>query len=148
MNIDSNNLSGILKQFRKERKLSLRQFSEQLNISHAYLNKLEKGEDSRTGKPITPTIETLVKIAEGLEIPTRKFLNMCGYFSLNLSANEKFDEGDLNIDNEISMIIAQMTPETTVIVGETVIDETAKASLREELRQALIKIRNVYDIEV
>ena len=147
MNIESSNLSDILKQFRQESGLSLREFSEILGISHAYLNKLEKGEDVRTGKPITPTIETLVKISEGLNIPTKKFMNMCGYFKSSPSACEPYQGEDINIDDEFSSIIAQITSGTIVTVGETQIGEAAKESLIEELRQALIKIRNKYDTE-
>jgi len=118
-----------------------------LGISHAYLNKLEKGRDVRTGKPITPTIETLVKISEGLKIPTKKFMNICGYFENNLSAREPYHGDNINIDTEISAIIAQITSDMTVTVGETQISKDAKESLREELRQVLMKIRKNYDIE-
>ena len=146
MYIEPSNLSDLLKQIRIERGLSLREFSETLGISHAYLNKLERGEDSRTGKPITPTIETLVKISEGLRIPTRKFMSMCGYFESSLKANEPYLSESINIDTEISTIITQITPETIVTVGKARISETGKERLREDLRQVLIRLRSDYDI--
>ena len=141
MNSEPNNLAYILKQLRAERGGSLREFSELLGISHAYLNKLERGEDPRTGKPITPTIETLVKIAEGLDIPTRKFMAMCGYFDSAPKAMEPFQSGSLNIDTEISAIIAQVNSGTSVTVGDIQIDEDAKEIVRQELRQVLINLR-------
>ena len=147
MQVDPSNLSDILRQLRQDRGLSLREFSLLIGISHAYLNKLEKGEDARTGKPITPTIETLVKISEGLDIPTKKFMNMCGYFESGLSAREPYQGESINLDTEISAIIAQISSGIIVTVGETQIDEAAKEALIEELRLMLIKIRNDYDTE-
>ena len=147
MYIEPNNLPDVLRQLRRERGLSLRNFSDVVGISHAYLNKLEKGEDYRTGKPIAPTIDTLVKISEGLGIPTKKFLNMCGYFEGSLSAREPYEGADINIDTEISSLIAQLTSGASVIVGETRISTSAKEILCEELRHLLIKIRKDYDTE-
>ena len=147
MYISSSNLPDILKQIRFERGLSLRELSVQIGISHAYLNKLERGEDLRTGKPITPTIETLVKISEGLNIPVKKFLNMCGYFEVKFPAKEPYQGDGINLDTEISAIIAQITSSTTVTVGETQVNEEVKVALREELRQILIKIRKNYDTD-
>ena len=145
MYTESSNLSDILRQLRQESGMSLREFSETIGISHAYLNKLEKGEDSRTGKPITPTIETLVKISEGLGIPTKKFMNMCGYFGRSMSAQEPYPNESINIDNEISLIIAQISSNMPVTVGETLIDEAAKELLLDDLRKILINILNKYD---
>ena len=52
-----NNLGQYLQNERNKRNMSLREFSKYLGISHSYLNKLENGVDSRTGKPVSPTIE-------------------------------------------------------------------------------------------
>lgn len=91
------NLGNLLKDMRLERGISLREFSSDLGISHAYLNKLEKGIDPRTGKPVIPSIETLTKIAEGLSIPAKEFLELCGYF------DEESEESNEDID-KLSMI--------------------------------------------
>ena len=147
MNSEPNNLSDILKQLRIDRGVSLREFSELLGISHAYLNKLERGEDSRTGKPITPTIETLVKIAEGLNIPTKKFMDMCGYFNSGLSAREPIQRNRINIDTEISALIALIASGTNVTIGDTQINESTKESVCQNLRETLIKLRKDYDTD-
>lgn len=81
--MENKNLGHLLKEMRLERGISLREFSSDLGISHAYLSKLEKGVDPRTGKTVIPTIETLTKIAEGLSIPAKEFLELCGYFDSN-----------------------------------------------------------------
>ena len=79
MNEEVTNLKDLLRKTRIERGLSLREFGELLSISHSYLNKLEKGVDPRTGKKIIPTIDTLSKIAKGLDMPLEGFLLICGY---------------------------------------------------------------------
>lgn len=95
----NNNLNTILKSKRLEKDMSLRQFSEFLGISHAYLSKLEKGTDPRTGKEIAPTMDTLMKISDALNINISTFLEMCGYtnkktISLN-SFKQSFEVFDL-----------------------------------------------------
>jgi len=79
------NLGQALRERRTERGMSLREFSEYLSISHAYLNKLEKGFDPHTGRPVAPTIEVLTKISNGLELPLDELLSECGYIAPGVS---------------------------------------------------------------
>ena len=72
-------LSELLKKTAQDRQLSLRDFAKILGISHAYLNKLMVGVDPRTKKRISPTIDTMFKIADALKIPRIEFLRQCGY---------------------------------------------------------------------
>ncbi|MCL2674157.1 MAG: helix-turn-helix domain-containing protein [Defluviitaleaceae bacterium] len=76
---DNNKLGELLKQTAGEKQLSLRNFAKSLGISHAYLNKLMAGVDPRSKKKISPTITTLLKIADALETPRAEFLRQCGY---------------------------------------------------------------------
>lgn len=96
MNKNICTLKDIIRTSRIEKGLSLREFGEIVNLSHTYLNKLEKGFDPRTGKEIVPTIDTLIKISEGLDIPTEKFLSICGYLE-----NEDKDELETEVSLEL-----------------------------------------------
>ncbi|WP_425057659.1 hypothetical protein SCACP_21790 [Sporomusa carbonis] len=51
-------------------KRSLREFAKQCGISHTHLDSIEKGYDPRTGKKVSLTIETLEKLAKGLNTDT------------------------------------------------------------------------------
>ena len=82
-------LSALLKRKRSESKMSLREFSEYLGISHAYLDKLEKGVDPRSGKAVTPTIDTLAKIADALHLSAKDFLALCGYADKEWDGEQK-----------------------------------------------------------
>ena len=60
----SNALGKYLKARRGE--LSLREFSKKCQISHTHLDSIEKGEDPRSGKPVSISTDTLHLIAEGI----------------------------------------------------------------------------------
>lgn len=67
-----NKLGDFLKE--KQGNLSLREFAKILDISHTYLDNLEKGYDIRTKKPVRITVDTLSKIAEALDEPLEKLV--------------------------------------------------------------------------
>jgi transcriptional regulator with XRE-family HTH domain len=58
--------SEAIKMLREKRGISTRRLARLSGISNGYVSQLEKGIDSRTGKPIKPTIDILQKIAIGL----------------------------------------------------------------------------------
>lgn len=63
-NNSSNSLSEFIRVNRGD--MSLRDFAKKCgNISHTQIDSIEKGIDSRTGKPFCPTVETLSKISKG-----------------------------------------------------------------------------------
>ena len=67
-----NMLGNFLKE--KQGKQSLREFAKKLDISHTYLDNLEKGYDGRSKKPVRVTVDTLSKIAEALDEPLDKLV--------------------------------------------------------------------------
>lgn len=62
--------------FLKEKRgnMSLRDFASKLDISHTYLDSLEKGYDARNKKPVRVTVDTLSKIAKALDEPLEKLV--------------------------------------------------------------------------
>ena len=67
-----NKLGNFLREKRGE--MSLRDFANKLDISHTYLDSLEKGYDSRNKKPVRITVDTLSKIAKALYEPLEKLV--------------------------------------------------------------------------
>lgn len=67
-----NKLGNFLREKRGE--TSLRDFAKKLDISHTYLDSLEKGYDSRNKKPLRVTVDTLSKIAKALDEPLNKLV--------------------------------------------------------------------------
>lgn len=74
-----NKLGNYLKEKRKKEGMSLRDFADYLNISHTYLSKLENGCDPRTGKPVSPTIETLKQLSHSMGMTLEELLKISGY---------------------------------------------------------------------
>lgn len=85
-------LGDIIKEYRTTNKLSQRDFAKKCNLSHTYISALEKKIDTRSGRPIAPTIEAVKNISIGLEIPLQELLNMLDdtqEFTINQSIKEK-----------------------------------------------------------
>lgn len=59
-------LRELIKKYRDDHDLSQRQFANQCNLSNGYISILEKGVNPKTGKPVTPTIPQLKKLADGM----------------------------------------------------------------------------------
>lgn len=59
---------------KKRGDISLRDFAKKLDISHTYLDNIEKGYDNRTKKPLRITVDTLSKIAKALDEPVEKLV--------------------------------------------------------------------------
>lgn len=86
-----NTLSKYLKQLRFERKLSLRELETLTGVSYSYLSVIERGCDARSKKPLSPTLDVIIKIAKGLNIPLRLFLIHSGF-----ADNDYINHGQLS----------------------------------------------------
>jgi transcriptional regulator with XRE-family HTH domain len=64
----NNNLGIFIKNERLKKRMSLRAFAQNCGISHTHLDSIEKGKDFRTGKPVSVTMETLMKLAACLNV--------------------------------------------------------------------------------
>lgn len=71
--------SELLISKREELHLSLREAAQKIGISHGYLDKLEKGFDSRTQTNNKPTPETLRLIANAYNLDYMQLMVLCGY---------------------------------------------------------------------
>ena len=61
-------LGEIIYNYRKQQKLSMDAFAKRADLSKAYISVLEKNEDPRTGKPIIPSIPTIEKVANAINV--------------------------------------------------------------------------------
>lgn len=69
-------LGEIIKKYRTEYQLSQREFAKRAGISYTYISALEKNKDYRTGKPISPTLETVRDVAKGMNIQVDDLLKV------------------------------------------------------------------------
>lgn len=100
-----NELGNYLKKLRKNKNKSIRKASEEIGISHTYLDSLEKGYDPRTKKERKPTPEVIKKISNYYKVPYMQLMNMAGYtnfrydtlaeaFGFDQTINNKKDESE------------------------------------------------------
>ena len=59
-------LGDLLKTYRSRNKITMKEFADSCGFSKAYVGMLEKGINPTTGKPVSPTVQTLEKIAKGM----------------------------------------------------------------------------------
>lgn len=58
-------LGDIIKEYRQEHLVSMDVFADRSGLSKSYISMLERNKDGR-GNPIAPTIETIEKVAKGM----------------------------------------------------------------------------------
>lgn len=109
----------------KQGSMSLREFAKRLDISHTYLDSLEKGYDNRTKKPVRITVDTLSKIAEALDEPLEKLVS--------LSKNEDYIPINVNdIDIAFASGIKGLNETNKAIIKSTIEGLLAKQEKDEE----------------
>ena len=61
-------LGDVIKSYRNENKVSMEYVANLCGITKGYVAMLEKNINSKTGRPVKPTIETIVKVCKGLHL--------------------------------------------------------------------------------
>lgn len=92
-------LGDIIKTYRNENHASMEYVANLCGITKGYVSMLEKNINSKTGRPVKPTIETIVKICNGL----------------HLDLNTVFDL--LDDDYEITVAPAGIAGDEQVLLG-------------------------------
>ena len=69
-------LGEIIKSYRKEHRMSMDAFAKASSLSKAYISMLEKNLNPKTGKPITPSLQCLQQVADGMKIEYRVLIDM------------------------------------------------------------------------
>ena len=65
-----------IKKYRIEHNLSMDSFSERCGLSKSYISLLERNNNPSTGKPISPTVYALKRIAEATQIDFESLINL------------------------------------------------------------------------
>lgn len=100
-------LGEYLKQYRDAHDLSQRQFAALCGVSNGYISMLEKGENPKTGEPITPTMQSVVSIARGMGLTMQELLSEVDDLYLDLTENEKQPPGVEGL-SDLAMQIARI----------------------------------------
>lgn len=117
-----NSLGKYIKSERKKLNCSFRTLSEMSGLSHSYIEKLEKGIDIRTGKPIMPTLDALHKLSVAFDVPLHNLIEANGYSMSEDDTNQRIKKHSndhapiISIDSQIRKIIANLNNSDLLLV--------------------------------
>lgn len=80
-------LSDLVRNYRTEHDLSQRQFAIMCDLSNGTVSNLEKGINPNTGKPITPSVKLLKKIASAMGITLTEMLEALDDMPIDISGD-------------------------------------------------------------
>lgn len=80
-------LGDLIREYRDSHELSQRQFANQCGLSNGYISILEKGVNPSTGKPVTPTLPQLKKLADGMSMTLSELFEQTDDMPIDLGAN-------------------------------------------------------------
>lgn len=85
-------LQNILKKYRNDHELSQRQLANQCGLSNGYISILEKGINPNTGKPVTPTLPQLKKLASGMSMTIHELCTLADDMPISLEFDSTFKQ--------------------------------------------------------
>ncbi|SME22498.1 helix-turn-helix protein [Bacillus cereus] len=132
-------LGTIIKEYRLNNKLSLREFANQCQLSHSYIDKLEKGIDPRNGKTVEPTLAVIEQISKAIKRDKTDLLEEIGYLTKqekNISTLSAKEERDIARDLEKTLEELDNSQEALMFDGEP-IDEHTKEMIRISLENSM-----------
>ena len=130
-------LGEYLKRYRDAHDLSQRQFAALCGVSNGYISMLEKGENPKTGEPITPTLQSVISIARGMGMTMQELLSEVDDLFLDLTENEKqppSSEGLSDLAMQIARIVDRLPEESRqlLLVEVQALERAAQAQAGDE----------------
>lgn len=119
--------------------LSLRDYAKKVGISHTHLDSIEKGYDPRTGKPVTISLETFIKLSDATGIPLEELLFMLKY---NLNDLETIKEKPTASRTPIESMLLRYFSNDVSEIGEYLKKEIQKQSKQVESSSPLLEQMN------
>ncbi|GAB6117097.1 hypothetical protein JCM16816_06940 [Thermoanaerobacter brockii subsp. lactiethylicus] len=143
-------LGELIKKYREENKMSLREFAKKAGLSHSYINNLESGIDPRSGKEVMPTIETLKKIAQAMDMELNDLLTQIGYIETDREQSRQWqpeltEKDKKDIAKELEKMINDLEhSEGLAFFNGEPLDEETKEHIKNALKLGLeiAKVRN------
>lgn len=129
------NLGDIIKEYRLDHDLSLREFSKKCGLSHTYIDKLEKGVDPRSQKPVEPTLDALEKISAAIDLSLDELLTLLG----KINANSKVDinKNEKNVEELLEDTMAQILDQKGLMLNGQIVDDDDLVLLRNAIKNGI-----------
>lgn len=132
-------LSEIIKNYRTEHNISIRDLANKTNLSSGYIHTLEKGVDPRTNKPIAPTVDTINKLSIGMNIPASELLLSAGLLpETKISeATSNLSSTQIDIINKIINLVIEHYDYNDIFFMFLELDLQDKAEIKGEMKHML-----------
>ena len=101
-------LGDYIRDYRKQKGISQRQFAAMCGVSNGYISMLEEGKNPRTNEPIVPSLQTLKKICAVIGISIHDLISVVDDMPITMKAEQSSvtsDETKLS-DHEKAVITA------------------------------------------
>ncbi len=105
-------LGEIIKKYRTEHDMSMRDFEALSGISRGYLSMLEKNENPRSKKPITPSIDMIKQVANAIGLTFDQVFDMMDAQEISLAVPSKSTNAALSLsplEREIILKFRKLT---------------------------------------
>lgn len=140
-------LSKIVDNYITKNDISLRDFAKQCDLSHSYVAKLRKGYDPITKKTVVPSIDTIEKLAKGMNMDLEYLLTMSKYLDDDKEQSDLVEESseiytfiNRNKANVLANDIIDILIETGTITKEELKSDSLTPEKREKLYNRIKKI--------
>ncbi|BFK26992.1 MAG: helix-turn-helix transcriptional regulator [Blautia producta] len=100
-------LGEIIKQYRAEHDMSMREFEKISGISRGYLSMLEKNEHPKTKKPITPSVDIIRQVSLAINVPFDRIFDLMEGEAVSIATKENFQLSPL--EKEIILRFRQLS---------------------------------------
>lgn len=81
-------LGEIIREYRKRNRISMGDFAKSSGLSKPYISMLEADKNSNGGKPIKPSVETVLKVSYAVGMPLDELLRKLGDEEIDLRHSE------------------------------------------------------------
>lgn len=68
-------IGDVIKKYRKDNGISMEEFGKRCGLSKAYISLIERNKNTRSDKPIVPSIDTVLSIADAMNMDLDELLN-------------------------------------------------------------------------
>ena len=110
-------LGNLIREYREQHHMSQRQFALRCGLSNGYVSMLERGENPKTHKPVTPTLQQMKKLADGLGMTTTDLFGLVDDMPVELSTDkEKPDTQSV----ELNPNYYNLSPENKALIDEMI----------------------------
>lgn len=114
-----NMLGDYVRELRESKNLSQRDLARLSGVSNTYIANLETGINPSTGKPFSPSVSTLEKLAKGLRVPVETLISLARGEQLTLDPEARKRELYARIrELQAQAKIAKTVPEAETIYQE------------------------------